>query len=645
MFKDKYTKDNLNITPDESVKRYIRSKLAEEEKHPRPRINKNAVIAAVLSLCLAVGVVAVSHGTGAVQTLPQTAGDMTLKDEVTYGEIYASITTLLKKDTTDPGNGIPRLFSYLYSAMGGAKDTAVPETATDGNAGAMGDPADSGSSTTNNQVQGVDEADIVKNDGRYIYSLRYGSLSVTDSNSGNPILVSTRQVTHYNEVAQNMFVNGNKLAVILSYYGQGSEVTRLRIFNIENKSNVYEVSTLEQSGYYSEARMIGDTVYLLSNHRVTGGNIQEDKPEGYVPCIDDKAIAAGDISMIENFTSLSYLVITAIDIPSGECTTSEAVLGGAENVYADADSLYYTFSNHVSEETEGKARYQTNTTVVKLALGTEDITTVATATVEGRPLNQFSMDEYEGNLRIVTTTETTVHDVSNVSAGTASTYYVSNVSTSTKNALYVLDEKLNIIGRLEDLAKDERVYSVRFDGNIGYFVTFRQVDPLFTVDLSDPASPIVLSELKIPGFSEYLHPFGEGLLFGFGKSATDEGAVTGLKISMFDVSDPAAVTEDHVTPIDASWSEASSNHKAIMVDAGKNIIAFVAADDAGVSRMYVYGYSADTGFFLKGDTVIDSKYSYNSRFVWIGDFFYLVTESDITAFSMTDFTQTAFLRF
>ena len=248
------------------------------------------------------------------------------------------------------------------------------------------------------------------------------------------------------------------------------------------------------------------------------------------------------------------------------------------------------------------------------------------------------MDEYNGNLRIVTTveTQTTYKNQSNASM---------SYSGSTNNALYVLDSDLKQIGAIEKLAEGERVYSVRFDKEIGYFVTFRQVDPLFTVDLADPTAPKILSELKIPGFSEYLHPFGEGKLFGFGKAATELGQVEGLKISMFDVSDPTNVTENHVTNIDSAWSEASENHKAIMVDVNKNIIAFLGTDYISNTSLYVYGYDSETGFYEKAVSFVDKSYNFGSRLVWINDHFYLVSGQGITVFSLDTFEKLTYLEF
>ncbi len=642
MFKDKYTQDNENIIPDQAVTKYIRSKITDKEKKVHYKVNLNALIAAVLTVCLALGVVWVSQ-----RATPPTADDQgIITAAVTYDDIYNSINEYIEENR----KGIFEYFSD-FSFLKGTFDGAAPESATgtvddagSNMAGAMGEGEES--STTNNQVEGVDEADIVKNDGKYIYRIKNGVLYIFDSNGGDVKLVSSKNVAGYNENAADIFVNGDRVAVLIRTYDNQRAITKIKFVDISDKAAPVIVETVNQSGNYEQSRMIGDTVYVVSSYYLNTERIYKNKPEGYVPCISNKAMAAEDISIIDITSSPRYTVITASNINTGECTASEAVLGNAENIYADADNLYYTFTNF-REQDEGEKTYKDSTNIVKLNLSPNDITTAATGKVNGVPLNQFSMDEYEGNLRIVTTvTKGEEKEIEAVvgaesTSGTNKTKdivssYVAWTST-TYNSLYVLDKDLKIIGSIEDLAKDERVYSVRFDGNIGYFVTFRQTDPLFTVDLSDAENPRILSELKIPGFSEYLHPFGENLLFGFGMSATETGSVTGVKISMFDVSDPTNVTEKNVLPVDADYADVSYNHKAIMVDYKKNIIAFVASNYNDGSRMYVYGYDEKEGFFVRKELVLGDKFAYDSRFVWIGDNFYLVTEQDVTAFSMYDF--------
>ena len=485
---------------------------------------------------------------------------------------------------------------------------------------------------------GVDEADIVKNDGKYIYSVKNGQIIITDSNNGNPKIATKHTLSEGENTVKGLFVNGNRLAVIVSCFNVNENYIKFIVFDISDKQDITEIANKKQDGWYAGARMIEDTVYLLSNYGINQ-EIVKTRPETFVPTVAGCTVACDDISVIEGFKSPDYLVVSSVNINNGEVNSSAAVLGGAQNIYCSQQNLYYTFSKQITEETDNKVYYQTETTIVKVKLG-EKIETVATGNVKGFPLNQFSMDEYEGNLRIVTTINL------NEATKKGDEIYSYITDSTTKNALYVLDGNLAKIGKIEDLAKDERVYSVRFDGAVGYFVTFKQVDPLFTVDLSVPSKPKILSELKIPGFSEYLHPYGEGRLFGFGKSATEQGIVTGLKISMFDVSDPSDVSELHLSSVPAEWSEASEDHKAIMVDANKNIIAFLATDMYAETSLFVYGYSEGNGFFKKAVCPLEKdNFFHGARFVWIDNYFYLVTQKGIVTFTLDTFEQLSHLQF
>lgn len=635
MFKENYTKDNERIIPDEATKKYIRAKLAAEGEKAKPKFRYAPVLASVLCFALATALLFIPKKDSFV---PSFVGDTALMQNMSYDTIYDEVSECLNRQNNyyEIEDGIGYFNSYLAKG-----DAAIMEQETTDDAadlGSTGTNSGNNSSSTNNQVQGVDESDLVKNDGQYIYSVKDGYLIITDSNNGDPKVLCKKELTTNGETVNGLFVNGNRLAVILENYRFSLDrlSVKLLILDVSDKENVKEVKTVNQNGYYANSRMIGNTVYLLSNYWLRD-NIDKDKPETFVPCVDDDAIAASKVCIIANFEVPSYLVVSAFNLEDGTVIDSTAVLGGAENVYCSTENLYYTFTQNSRTEDGNKVEYKTDTTIIKVSLG-DELKTVASGNVPGRPLNQFSMDEYKGNLRIVTTVETQTTYKNKDSA-------TSSYSATSDNALYVLDGNLKQIGSIEKLAKGERVYSVRFDKEIGYFVTFRQVDPLFTVDLSDPTAPKILSELKIPGFSEYLHPFGEGKLFGFGKSANEFGQVEGLKISMFDVSDPANVTESDVTLIDAAWSEASDNHKAIMVDAKKNIIVFLGTDHFGNTALYVYGYDSENGFFEKAVSPLEKSYNYGARFVWIGDFFYLVTHDGITAFTLNTFEKLTHIKF
>ena len=281
------------------------------------------------------------------------------------------------------------------------------------------------------------------------------------------------------------------------------------------------------------------------------------------------------------------------------------MFGFGSSIYASNDNIYIPTYTQIKE---GEMVHSA-TKLFRFSIDEGKIELAAEGVVKGNILNQFSMDEYNGNFRIVTTLYSYRIPDRNGEFPVSS-----SDDSGQSNELYVLDSDLNIIGKIENLAKGERVYSVRFMGDIAYFVTYEQIDPLFAVDLKNPKSPTLLSALKIPGFSQYLHPYGEGLLFGLGTDADMEGRASGMKLSMFDVSDPRNVVEKHKLALTNLWSEAQYNHKAILINAERNIIAF--ATDL---TYYVYSYSDETGF--KQEAVInladDVYYGYSrSRAVY-----------------------------
>ena len=336
----------------------------------------------------------------------------------------------------------------------------------------------------------------------------------------------------------------------------------------------------------------------------------------------------------------SYTVVCAYDLERAALSASQSVLGGGSTVYMNAGTLY--ISESTSRLTSGEPYTDSVYTVIDYTR--TDVTNItsfdvsggslalkASGTVPGALYSQFSMDEYDGNLRVVTTTYTQSWSEYTDEEKGWTNYIWDDGGTS--NALYVLDGALSIIGSVDTLAEDEQVYGVRFDGGIGYIVTFRRVDPLFAVDLSDPANPTVLSALKIPGFSEYLHVYGDGRLFGLGMDADEEtGRTTGMKLTMFNTEDPADVTVKHTLKLDSDYSAALYNHKAILISADKSIIAFPAENGYDI-----YGYSDDTGFYSRA-RIDDVEWYGNGRGLYIGDYAYIVTNASLTVLDMTGFS-------
>ncbi len=461
-------------------------------------------------------------------------------------------------------------------------------------------------SETNLQVAGVDEADIIKTDGRYLYVLSGERIVIVNPNDGKPqVLTEFTPNTEGLEVAEvtGMYLAGDRLVLMQYRYVEKRVTTAALVYDIAIPARPVFVTRFEQDGGEVSSRMVGDILYTVSRYTVTAEPI-ESEPATFVPglvCDQEEALVPAEDIYICGESS-QYIVVTAVRVSGdGERLSQKAVLTAGETVYANTENLYIAGSGYGTRQTP----------IMRFALNDGELEKQAEATISGVLLNQFSLDEYDGYLRVVTT---------------------EYGEDGTTNALLVLDKDLNTVGSLKGLAEDERVYSVRFDGEIGYFVTFRQVDPLFTVDLSDPTKPTIQSQLKIPGFSQYLHPYGDGKLLGIGMDADENGRTTFMKLSMFDVSDPTAVTESHVTVLDQCYSEALYNHKAVLVDVGKNLIGFVTGDDT----YHVYGYDAENGFVLKARLAALGGAS--TRGIYIGEYLYVVSANGVLSYRLSDFS-------
>ena len=222
-------------------------------------------------------------------------------------------------------------------------------------------------------------------------------------------------------------------------------------------------------------------------------------------------------------------------------------------------------------------------------------------------------DEYDGYLRVVVTDGDT-------------------------NSVYVLNQELKETGSIKGLAEDERVYSARFMGKAGYFVTFKETDPLFSVDLSDPKNPKIIGALKIPGFSDYLHPYGKNKLLGIGMNVDEKTMSTdGVKLTMFDISDPENVKEEQTYVIEnVYYTDVSYDYKAALVDAEKNLIGF-AADSEGGREYYTFSYDEKQGFTCTMHEEINGNNMRITRGIYIEDTLYVIQGNIIEAYSLKDF--------
>lgn len=537
-----------------------------------------------------------------------------------YSQIYTAVRTAMKSGATRFGSDV-----FINEA-----DDTVSSTDHSG---------------TTVQVQGIDEGDCVKTDGEYIYSLCDNKLHIFKAdgeNTAKVCMLNASELADGDLLFTDMYVSGERLILIGSkYFAYDNYIytkTKQRtqscifVFDIQSKSAPRLISTASQDGIFESSRLYGDKLYVVSSLCIVN-DPDEDEPESYVPTMrcNGKAetMDCDRICLMAGSPDASYTVLCEYDAISGENTKHTAVLGGGNLIYMSYEAIYVASADY-TEETIGsytedqynveKIKTTQETNICRISLS--DFKLSGSCTVPGVLDGQFAMDEYNGMFRVVACVSNDIynqytdekHDFVNIDW--------SEEESVSENALYVFDEQLKPVASIEGLAKDEFVRSVRFDGEYAYFCTFREVDPLFAVCLKDPKNPVILSEYKISGFSEYLYPWTEGRLLGFGYEAVENDAgkavTTGLKLVMFDTSDKSNVTAKNALAIPGGDSEASYNHKAMLVAPEKNLIGFAVANS-----YCVYSYTEAEGFALQ-DSIACGELYYGARGLYIGDTLYVV---------------------
>lgn len=437
-------------------------------------------------------------------------------------------------------------------------------------------------STTNVQVSGIDESDIVKTDGNYIYQVRASDIVISRA---YPV-ADMKVLGHISFATANfqpleLFLEEDYLLVIGQSYnlmvepkvaigGAPSLMPDARWWPAANpqvSAKVYDVSDrtapkllreVELEGSFLSARKLGTRIVLLTNRYLYGGDPTPPHYRDTLITKEQRPFALSQVYYFPGGNYQSYLLTACFDLTDTVSPAAvNAYLGAGENVYMSEHNLYVSLPAYGYEDTA----------IYKFSLAGLDLSFAAKGKVPGQLLNQFSLDEYADHLRVATTAQR---------------------GNTTQNNVYVLDANLNLAGSIENIAPGERIYAARFMGSRGYLVTFFQVDPLFALDLSDPKNPRVLGALKIPGFSTYLHPIDEKHLLGIGRDTTlmehkdSQGRIistqvleAGIKLSIFDISDINQPLEKHSIILGGrgSYSQGLYNHKAVLFDQERNLLA------------------------------------------------------------------------
>ncbi len=515
-------------------------------------------------------------------------------------------------------------------------------------------------SDTNTREEDVAEADIVKTDGKRLYVLNGKRVEIIGIEQDE--MEELGEIVLDDEVSVGeMYLQDGRLIVTYTesrQEGEG-EYARYRTyavaetFDVGDASSPKSIGKITQSGHYYTTRIKDGYVYLFSNY-YADYEVARSYEDGFVPVVENQKIDAGDVYLPMLDTARKYLVVSSFSLENpDEVTDNKAIFGDTDLCYVSGENIYVCENSYTQKESSGEDSKRgevrvSQTNLRKIAYKDGKLSAVSQTDVEGTINDSFCIDEYEGNLRLVTTVRPIVsYDDDGIMPlwqgimprSMEGARIAEDTETSREeqdsNSLYVLDENLKELARIEGLAEDERVYSARFMGDAGYFVTFRETDPLFSVDLSDPENPKIIGELKIPGFSDYLHPYGDGKLLGIGMDVDEEGMTTnGVKLSMFDISDPANVKEAHKYVLEGTYStDVTYNYKAAFVDVKKNLIGLNAYGDGANYYFFAYGENGFECLFSRDLLGLSS----DVRALYAGERLYLVAGNTIVSYRLKTF--------
>lgn len=602
------------------------------------------------------------------QSVSADADDAFLRSPTDYREIedyFAALQAEYKAQNRGRvWENAVQLFGAQKYAVSEIADGTVAESFNSGNAVETG-TADTATGTTashgetNTQVENIDEADILKNDGKYLYLVQHADTPRVDildiRDRTNITLAAAAQLPAANEgeriSVSEIYVRANTLVVLAAVYNDaengGMDYARgcyaydvqaartlAAIYDISDRSAPVLLNTYAVDGSLLSSRMNGDTLLLLTNYNVPIYKDETDMKNACVPCYyqggEKMRFPVNDVKLPENVEDTAYLTVSLIDTKSPEETPAvKAVLGGGSNIYCNGDTLLAARTETESEvsevgDTVTYSRVDMATRLYAFDLA-DGVCYKGSAKVQGTVLNQFSMDAYNGYYRIATTAQDGC-------------------------IVTVLNRDLETVGVLSGIAKGEDIYAARFMGDTAYLVTFYQTDPLFVVDVSNPESPEIKGELKIPGFSNYLHPYGEGLLIGVGQDGTESGTTRHIKISLFDVSDKENPKEISKLVYGGnsgySYSAAQNDHKAYLTfsDSGEFAVPIYEYNNRGTSTAYASAVTVENGELKITNTYTPEARQNGETYSVYSDEIQRVTYSGDTVYTLSDAGLTAFDR-
>lgn len=650
---DRLSPDNIEKLLEENKNKHTAINVTEPLQKPvENKPSKIKVATRVVSALVACGVLVFGITSLLNRNKPQyfNGEGYSFKTDISmpqdYGEVYKTIQRVNSVSDTKK-NTIADFFKGLfYNGKGDDKDAATNDGIADGEVTEPQDESDDYSGT-HQQVEGVEEADLLKSDGKYIYYIAKGSLNIVSAENGKLTYLSHTEKS--DDTIVEMYLVNNRIILIrkkldntypreenrikgyndeqTEEYRPDNADTFVDIIDITDKANPEVVNSYSQNGNYISSRMIDNCLYLATSYTVEG-SVKKENEEGYIPSYNmnnkQSLIEAKDINIALDCNNTTYTILAGIDTSAQKPLVSiKAVLGYSGVVYANSSSFYVAGPKfgHTSQKTA----------IIRFSMNNGQIEHNGYGEVDGIVLNQFSMDEHNGYFRIATTDF-------NYSSGKRS------------NGIYVLDDKLKTVGKKTGIAPQESIKSARFDGDTAYIVTFLNTDPLYRIDLSDPKKPEIKSETKINGYSAYLVSFGDGKLLGIGVNADENGITDGMKITMFSKGDNGS-SEEISSEVLGSGSVLSDlyDHKKYIAEPEKNIIGIPVSYYDGIdfsNEYYLYRFNNDKFEQIGKYEQHTSDYgNYFVRSMYIGDYVYLFSKEAVSSFDIEKFEKQDTLAF
>lgn len=569
------------------------------------------------------------------------------KNDTTYKDICNAINKYNEiQMQKDAENDSDKFFLGFGASNTGKRNASDATTQAENEDMAKEDSVSSSGSSdhseTDTQVQGIMEGDIVKTDGRHIFTIRENTngyeVSLYRADGAQVEYLSQIRISQAD--CREMYIEGSTLIILGDLWDEDIsskesaryedvedvyspvQKSHITLYDISDPAKPKAVRQLSQSGSYNTSRISGGYLYTFTNYTIAASDsYKEEKPDQFMPQINGQTMNSENVRLLDKKGANSYMVMTSLKLgDSTDFADSKAILGQFDTYYMNQDHIYAVNRNY-------RDYASVRSTIIKYTYDKGVFHFQGDTRIRGEINNSYYMHEYRDHFVFV---------------------YTRVTRTSTVNGLCILDENLKLTGELSDLGVNETIYASYFIDNMAYFVTYRNTDPVFAVDISNPSDPVLKSELKLPGFSSYLHSFGKDMLIGIGSGNRDSSSdqysdieeinPECVKLSLFSIDKDNEIREiDKKLAAPETISCAGDNHKAVFIDEERQLAGLAIGKEYSYDKGIYVVYQCKKGRLKKVLSVSLPDYTDISdvRGLRIGEYFYVVdTKGGIKVFDI-----------